>query len=144
MENALRAARRPPAGNEGLEKLLDFLTEAVQLRGRLGAAGAETVGVRLGGVLPAARALRAGGFLGGGLHAVADRHLDLRDDQKVREFLAVHICEECVFGGNSQVHVGLKALADLLLGAGGFEHAVDHGAHLGELLPVGISSAVRA
>ena len=35
------------------------------------------------------------------------------------------------------MHVGLKALADLLLGAGGFEHAVDDGAHLGELLPVG-------
>ena len=35
------------------------------------------------------------------------------------------------------MHVGLEALADLLLGAGGLEHAVDHGTHLGKLLPVG-------
>ena len=35
------------------------------------------------------------------------------------------------------MHVGFQAFADLLLGTGSLEHAVDNGAHVGELLPVG-------
>ena len=88
-------------------------------------------------MLPAARALRAGSFLGGGLHTLADRHLDLRDDQQVCKLLAVHVCKERVLGRNGQVHVGFQALADLLLGTGSLEHTVDDGAHVDKLFPVG-------
>ena len=129
MENTLRAARRPPAGNEGLEKLLDFLAEVVQLRGRLGAAGAETLGVCLERVLPAARALCAGGVIDLDGERVADGQLHLGNDEDVGQRLRALVGEEAVALGHGQVHVGLQALADDLGRACLFERAVDPSVH---------------
>ena len=87
-------------------------------------------------MLPAAGALDAGGVLHGGGELGAHGHVHMGDDQQVGKKLAIHLGQEGVLGGNGQPDLGLQGLADLLLGAGGLQHAVDGGADLDDLVPL--------
>ena len=113
-----------------------FLFDDGQVFHHLGAAGAQVgvlgVAAHGGEHLPAASALAAvGGPHGHGLLR-AHVHADLGDDEQVGQRLGIHVRQEGILGGDGQVHLGLQALADGLIGAGLLQRAVDNGAEGGD------------
>ena len=130
-----RPGEKSPGRDSGMLRKLG------QLRHDGGAARAE-VGVRGVGAdggqhLPAAAALAA--VRGTDLDAqlITLGHAHLRDEERVGQRSGIHLREEHILVRDDQIHLGLKALADGLVGAGLLQRAVDDVAHGGDARPLG-------